>query len=253
MQGAAEVLRDFFRGEFADWYLESVKHRLRGGGPGREAARSVLVHVLDRICRLLHPLVPFVTEELWGLLPAGGERGRPLIIARWPRRDRKLEDPGAEAAFEWLRELTVRVRGMRKEYGVGEGTEVSLHVSGGDRVHLLAGRVEMLRRLARIGSVETTPPPEGAVGASGVLRDGTELFLPLEGIIDLDRERARAAREIGRLSGVLGGIESKLANPNFLTRAPGAVVEREREKLASCKLQLTKWNEKLTSLGGQKV
>ena len=250
MQGAAEALRDFFRGEFTDWYLESVKHRLRPGGPGREAARSVLAHVLDRVCRLLHPLVPFVTEELWGLLPASGNRSGPLIAARWPVADSALIDPDSERAFYGLRELVVRVRGIRKEYGVGEGREVSLHLAGAGRDGLLDGRGEMLRRLARIGSVSVEPPAAGAVGAGAVLRDGTELFLPLEGVIDLDRERARAEREIGRLAGLLRGMEAKLDNHNFVTRAPAEVVEREREKLASCKLQLTKWNEKLTSLGG---
>ena len=253
MQGVAEVLRDFFRGEFTDWYLESVKHRLRPGGPGRDAARAVLVHVLDRICRLLHPLVPFVTEELWGLLPAAGDRTGPVIAARWPVVEPELADREAEDAFDWLRELIVRVRGMRKEYGVGEGREVSLHVTGGERAGLLEGRAEILRRLARIGSVETTAPPAGAAGASAVLKDGTELFLPLAGIIDLDRERARAVREIDRLSGLLKGIEAKLANHNFVTRAPEAVVEREREKLSSCKVQLTRWNEKLISLEGGKA
>ena len=250
MQGVAEVLRDFFRGDFTDWYLESVKHRLRPGGGGREAARSVLVHVLDRICRLLHPLVPFMTEELWGLLPAAGDRKGPAIVARWPAADPALDDPQAEITFDWLRELIVKVRSMRKEYGVGEGREVSLHVTGGDYAHLLEGRGEMLRHLARIGSVETGAPLAGTVGASVVLHDGTELFLPLAGIIDLDLERARAERETGRLSGLLKGIEAKLANHNFVTRAPAAVVEREREKRKSCKVQLTKWNEKLTSLSG---
>ena len=251
MQGVAEVLRDFFRGEFTDWYLESVKHRLRPGGPGREGARSVLAHVLDRVCRLLHPMVPFVTEELWGLLPGGEDRSGPLIAARWPAVDPELEDPAAEDAFGRLRELIARVRGMRKEYGVGEGREVSLHLTGGGHDRLVEGRGEMLRRLARIGSVVTAPPAPGTAGAGGVLRDGTELFLPLEGVIDLERERARAVREIGRLNGLLKGMEAKLANHNFVTRAPEAVVEREREKLASCQLQLTKWNEKLTSLGGE--
>ncbi len=250
MQGVAEVLRDFFRGEFADWYLESVKHRLRPGGPGREAARSVLAHVLDRICRLLHPMIPFVTEELWGLLPGIEGRSGPLIVARWPAVDPGLEDPGAEDAFEWLRELIARVRGMRKEYGVGEGREIPLHLTGGENGGLLEGRGEMLRRLARIGSVATAPPPPGTACAGGVLRDGTELFVPLEGIIDLERERARAVREIDRLAGLSRGMEARLANRNFVTRAPAAIVEREREKLASCKLQLTKWNEKLTFLEG---
>ena len=250
MQGVAEVMRDFFRGEFTDWYLESVKHRLRPGGAGREAARSVLVHVLDRICRLLHPIVPFVTEELWGLLPAAGGRKGPLIVARWPAADPALDDPRAEEAFDWLRELIARVRAIRKEYRVGEGRQVSLRVAGGGRARVLEGRGEMLGRLARIGSVEVGAPVGGATGASAVLRDGTGVFVPLEGVIDLDRERARAVREVGRLSGVLKGIEAKLANPDFTTRAPATVVAREREKRESCKLQLTKWNEKLTSLGG---
>ena len=248
MQGATEVLRDFFRGDFADWYLESVKHRLRPGGPGREAARSVLMHVLDGICRLLHPLVPFVTEEMWGLLPGSGDRDGPLIVARWPVPSPELTDPQAETGFEWLRELIVRVRGLRKEYRVGEGTEVAVHVTGGASSKLLEGREEMLRRLARIGSVRQAPPPPNAAGASAVLRDGTEVFLPLEGVIDVERERARVAREIDRLAARMKGLEAKLANENFLTRAPEAVVEREREKLASCKVQFTKWKVQLTSL-----
>ncbi len=248
IHGAAEVLRDFFRGDFADWYLESVKHRLRPGGPGREAARSVLVHVLDGVCRLLHPMVPFVTEEMWGMLPGSGDRDGPLIVARWPVPSPGLTDPQAEAGFEWLRELIVRVRGLRKEYRVGEGTEVALYVTGGASAELLAGREEMLRRLARIAAVQQAPPPPNAAGAGAVLRDGTEVFLPLEGVIDVERERTRVAREMDRLASLMKGIERKLANENFLTRAPEAVVERERQKLASCKVQFTKWKVQLTSL-----
>ena len=250
IHGAAEVMRDFFRGEFADWYLECVKHRLRPGGPGRDAARSVLVHVLDTVCRLLHPMVPFVTEELRALLPASGERTGPCIVAAWPVPDADLTDPQAETDFDWLRDLVVKVRGMRKEYGVGEGREVVLHATGGSKDDLLEARGEMLRRLARIGAVHAEPAPDGAVGASAVMRDGTELFMPLTGLIDIGRERERLTREIGRLDGRLRGMRGKLANENFVTRAPAAVVQREREKLATCKVQFTKLQEKLTSLAG---
>jgi len=250
MQGAAETMRDFLRGEFADWYLEAVKHRLPADGAGRDAARAVLAHVLEGICRLLHPLVPFVTEELWGLLPGSGERDGPLIVARWPRVAPEFVDARAERDFDWLREFIARVRAMRKEYRVGEGHEVVVHAVGGEHAHLLDGRAELLRRLARIGSVPRSVPPEGTVCAGAVLRDGTELFLPLAGVIDLDRERARALAQVERLAGQVKGIEGKLANPNFVTRAPEAVVERERQKRESCQLQLTKWKAKLTSLGG---
>ena len=253
IHGAAEVMRDFFRGEFADWYLECVKHRLRPGGPGRDAARSVLVHVLDTVCRLLHPLVPFVTEELRGLLPASDERRGPCIVAHWPEPDAGFVDPRAEADFDWLRDLVVKVRGMRKEYGVGEGREVVLHATGGDRDDVLAARGEMLRRLARVGRVEAKPAPDGTAGASAVMRDGTELFMPLTGLIDIERERERLMRETGRLEGRMRGMRAKLANENFVTRAPAEVVEREREKLATCKVQFTKLQEKLTSLAGQRT
>ena len=253
IHGAAEIMRDFFRGEFADWYLECVKHRLRPGGPGRAAARSVLVHVLDTVCRLLHPLVPFVTEELRSLLPASDDRRGPCIVAPWPEPDAGFADPRAEADFDWLRDLVVRVRGMRKEYGVGEGREVVLHATGGNRGDLLAARGEVLRRLARIGRVEADPAPDGTAGASAVMRDGTELFMPLTGLIDIERERERLTRETGRLEGRMRGMRAKLANENFVTRAPAEVVEREREKLATCKVQFTKLQEKLTSLAGQRA
>ncbi len=252
MQGAAEVMRDFFRGEFTDWYVEAVKHRLRPGGPGRRAARAVLAHTLDGICRLLHPLVPFVTEELWSLLPAAANRDGPLIVARWPEVLPEFVDAGAEMDFGWLRDFIVRVRAMRKEYRVGEGREVAVHAVGGEHGHLLDGRAELLRRLARIGEVRRSAPPRDTVCAGAVLRDGTEVYLPLAGVIDLERERARARAEVDRLAKHLRGIEGKLANPNFVTRAPPAVVDREREKLQSCQLQFTKWKAKLTSLGGER-
>ena len=264
IHGAAEVLRDFFRGEFADWYLECVKHRLRGHGPDRDAARAVLLHVLDTICRLLHPMVPFVTEELWRLLPVAGRapvpeaadppgadapRG-PLLVSPWPTEAPAFLDERAEADFDWLRELIVRVRAMRKEYRVGEGREVHLHVTG-NGAGRARGHGEMLKRLARVGTVDSAPPAPGLVGASAVLRDGTVLFLPLAGVIDLEREVGRLNRELARLETRLGGLRSKLANENFVTRAPEAVVAREREKLASCEVQFNKLREKVAALRGE--
>ena len=162
-----------------------------------------------------------------------------------------LVDDAAEDAFGRLRDLVVSVRSMRKEYGVAEGREVTVHVTGDGGAGGVGDRGEMLRRLARIGRVETAPPEAGTVGASAVLRDGTELFLPLSGVIDVEREVERLTRETGRLEGRLKGIRAKLANEKFLTRAPAEVVAREREKLASCKVQFTKLQEKLTSLGGR--
>ena len=262
MHGATEVLRDFFRGEFADWYLELAKDRLRDEGPDREVVRSLLVHLFDQTCRLLHPFVPFVTEELWGLLPGrdGGNgsppavgsppAAGPLAAARWPTPVPELVDADAERRFGRLQELVVQVRAMRKEYGVGEGKEVALHVVGSGGAALVEGREAVLRRLARVGRIETAKPPTGTAGASAVLQDGTEVFVPLEGVIDVARERDRLAAEIDRLVGALKGAQARLANRNFTSKAPPAVVEREREKAASWTGRIAKLREKRAALGG---
>ena len=253
LHGAAEALREVFWSELADWYLEFVKSRLREDADpaSRTAARSVLAHALDRVCRLLHPLVPFVTEELWGKLPSAGEKPEALIIASWPTPDPAHDDPEAEARFAWLQDLIVQVRSLRKEYGAKEGQRIHIHVDcdSGGRAALEEGR-EALERLARIGSVDFGSAPEGAAGATAVLTDGTQVFIPLEGLIDLDQELARLAKEIERLQGQLAGTRGKLENEAFVSRAPEAVVNKEREKEASLLEQISKLEEKRDALSG---
>ena len=251
LHGAAEALRDLFWNELADWYLEFVKSRLRpdSDSRSREAARSVLAHALDRVCRLLHPIVPFVTEELWGKLPVAGERPEALIVASWPEPDPRHHDAEAEARFAWLQDLIVQVRSLRKEYGAKEGqrihVQVDCDVSG--RAALEEGR-EALERLARIGSVDFGAAPEGAPGATAVLTDGTQVFIPLEGLVDLEQERARLTKEIDRLQGQLKATRAKLDNEAFVSRAPEAVVNKEREKEASLLEQISKLEEQRDGL-----
>ncbi|NNM33185.1 MAG: class I tRNA ligase family protein, partial [Gemmatimonadetes bacterium] len=253
LHGAAEALREVFWNEFADWYLEFVKSRLRpeSDEASREAARSVLAHTLDRVCRLLHPIVPFVTEELWGKLPVAGERPEALIVAPWPEPDPKQHDPDAEARFSWLQDLIVQVRRLRKEYGAKEGQRIHVLVDcdAAGRAALEEGR-EALERLARIGSVDFGPAPEGEAGATAVLTDGTQVFVPLEGLVDLDQELARLAKEIERLQGQLAGTRKKLENEAFVSRAPEAVVDKEREKEASLLEQISKLEEQRDGLSG---
>jgi valyl-tRNA synthetase len=244
----------FFWGDFADWYLEMAKVRLRGeaGEASREAARAVLVHVFDGILRLLHPLVPFVTEHLWDRIPWPEGQARPerLPVAPWPVGDPAHRDPDAERAVADLQELIGAVRSLRKEYGVGEGAPVDLVLTGAPdsfRASLESG-LPLLEHLARIRSVDFGSPEGRGVGATGVLRNGTELFLPLAGLVDLDRERDRLRKEIERLAGQLVGAEKKLANENFTGRAPAEVVEKEREKAARFRDQRDKLREKLDLL-----
>jgi len=244
----------FFWGDFADWYLEVVKTRLRGeeGEASREAARAVLVHVFDGTLRLLHPMVPFVTEHLWDRIPwpAGETRPSSLPEAPWPVADPARVDAGAEAGFAAFQELVAATRSLRKEYGVGEGAEVSVVLVGAPEAFRAAVEAEALRlhQFARVARVDFGADAVQGVGATAALQNGTELFLPLEGLIDLDRERERLAREIERLGGQLKGAMAKLANENFTGRAPADVVEKEREKADTFRQQRDTLKLKLDSL-----
>jgi valyl-tRNA synthetase len=250
----AEGLYHFFWGEICDWYLEFVKPRL---GPGadpasREAARSTLVVVLDRALRLLHPMVPFVTAELWARLPwpEGSERPEDLIIAPWPEPDGAFVSEDAERAMKGLQELIVEVRRLRKDYGVSEGQRIGIHVTGGapaflDVVSAQSAAFEQLARVDRIGM-----EPADGVGAHAVLANGAELFMPLEGVIDVERERARLREELGRLEGHIGATSKKLDKQAFVAKAPAEVVQKERDRLAQLEEQKSKLREKLAGLEG---
>ncbi|MFQ5537056.1 MAG: valine--tRNA ligase [Gemmatimonadota bacterium] len=249
----AEDLYHFFWGEVCDWYLELVKDRLgpEADAASREAARSTLVTVLDLALRLLHPIVPFVTAELWLRIPWQHEAPRPpdLMVAPWPEEVAGWTDPEAEAGMEGLRQLIVEIRRLRKEYGVGEGRRVEIHLACDDAFRgTIESQAPALERLARVREVRFSPG--AGIGAHAVLRNGAELFIPLEGIIDLERERARLAAELQRLEGQLAGARKKLANENFVSRAPAEVVEREREKADSLEEQLRKLEAKAAELGG---
>ena len=252
----AEEGYHFFWGDLADWYLEVVKPRLAGeaGEESRQAARATLVTVLDRALRLLHPLMPFVTTALWDRLPwpdGAGERPVDLIVAPWPQPLGAGDEVAAER-FRGFQELVTSVRGLRKEYGVGEGARVPLLVeSDDDAFRVMVDRLEpQLDRLARVGRVTWAAPAEGAVGASAVLQAGPRVFLPLEGVIDLDRERERLREEIDRKTSLLQATRGKLGNERFVERAPAEVVDKEREKAASLEDQLQGLREKLALFQG---
>ncbi len=258
LHDVVERAHRFFWGDFADWYLEVVKSRLRGeeGEGSREAARAVLVHVFDGTLRLLHPLVPFVTEHLWDRIPwpeGEGAEPRPefLSLAAWPSGDAERFDPGAEADFEALQELVAAVRSLRKEYGVGEGAPVRLVLVGapGEFRRSVEAESGRLHQFARVQGVAFEAAAPGGAGATAVLQNGTELFLPLDGLVDLEKERGRLAREIERLDGQLRGAEAKLGNEGFTGRAPAEVVAKEREKADTFRYQRDRLKEKLQTLG----
>ncbi|HET8654406.1 MAG TPA: valine--tRNA ligase [Longimicrobiaceae bacterium] len=243
----------FFWGDLADWYLEMVKPRLRGemGEESRQAARATLVTVLDLTLRLLHPVTPFITETVWQRLPRHRGDAPSLMVAQWPEPVPAWEDDRVEEAVRELQELIGTVRNLRAEYGVAPGQRVKLRVvgAGDETASLLASARRTLADLARVEDV-SAERVEGEVGASAVLRSGAEIFLPLAGVIDLDRERLRLRGEIDRLRGQLAGTERKLANESFVSRAPAEVVQRERDKVTSFGEQVEKLERTLRALEG---
>ena len=248
----AEGLYHFFWGDVCDWYLELVKTRLSANADpeSREAARATLVTVLDRAFRLLHPIVPFVTAELWSRLPSaeGEERAEDLIIAAWPEADQAFVSTEAEALMAGLQELIVEVRRLRKESGIAEGKRISIHVTGGGETFMAAVRdkVAAFEQLARVDRIETSAG--AGVGAHAVLNSGAELFVPLADVIDIEQERARLGAEITRLESLLAGTREKLENENFVSRAPAEVVQKQRDRTVQLEEQASKLREKLAGL-----
>ncbi|HEX6910280.1 MAG TPA: valine--tRNA ligase [Longimicrobium sp.] len=252
LQEAALRAYEFFWGELADWYLELVKPRLRGemGDASRRAGQATLAQALDTALRLLHPVMPFITETVWQKLPRAADGGPALIVAPWPQPRAEWEDDAAERAIEELQAVIGAVRAIRSEYGIQPAARVPVRIAGsGETVAVMEASRRALRDLARVEDL-AFGGANGDVGASAVLRSGTEVFIPLAGVIDLDRERARLREEITRIDGQIAGGEKKLANESFVSRAPENVVAFEREKLASFREQRGKLADKLAALEG---
>jgi len=252
---AGRQIHEFLWGEFCDWYIEVSKLRLYGRDEeARDAACRVLAYVLERTLRLLHPFMPFLTEEIWQNLTGCGlsVKGREieaLILAPWPEAG--LTDEEAEAKMGLLIELVRAIRNVRAEYRVDPGRRIAVSMAGGPRTELLLDQQELLASLARldqerltIAAVLAERPRQAAV----VMVGGVECYLPLAGMVDLKAERERLARELAEVAGLIPRGEELMADKDFVTKAPDYVVQREREKLANNKAREAKLKARLASL-----
>jgi valyl-tRNA synthetase len=245
---AANATYHFVWDELADWYLEQVKPRLYGDSAGGSVARGILTYVFQTALRLLHPIMPFITEELWGHLPGTPE---PLLAgAGWPTPDPGFLDEEAERQFEIVQQLVGAVRAVRAEYRVPPGTQVRafFRPASADALQGFNAEERTVQRLAKISRISTDEPTEH-VGAHAVLPDGSAVFVPLGDAIDVERECNRLAAEVERLDAQLGAVQRKLANEQFVARAPAEVVAREREKEQSWREQRATLTDKRRALG----
>ncbi len=247
---AGRQLYEFFWNEFADWYIEVAKIRLQSEDAFVQATtRQVLVCGLERTLRLLHPYIPFITEIAWQHLPHSGES---LMVARWPRSYDKV-DQQAHEQMAILIELVRSIRNIRAEYRVEPAKWITAYIAAGDSYTMLVKHREILSKLARLDdhSLQLIPnieqKPAQSVGQ--VISNGIEIYLPLADMIDLSAERERLTKEISKLDQRITAGLAKLNNASFVNKAPSAIVEQEREKLADLEVQQNKMKEQLKQLG----
>jgi len=242
---AARLLHGFAWSELADWAVELAKPRLAAGGEDAQRAGATLAYALEVTLRLLHPVMPFVTEEL-GRALTGVET---LTRGPWPAERPGDLDPEAEAAMADLQEAIVALRRFRAEHQVPSSSRPRLLVVPADdaQAALFRAEADSVRRLARLDAVEvaSAAPP---VPSAKLLGGGAELYLTLEGLLDLDEERARLGRELAALDAERTRAEAKLANPQFLAKAPPPVVAKARERLAEVDQALAKVRAQQTEL-----
>jgi valyl-tRNA synthetase len=225
----AETARRFVWNELADWYLEAIKTRLLTPGDDQQVARSVLVHVFDRALRLLHPIVPFITEALWQRLP-GHVDGTFIATAEWPVARPATEASVFAAQFELLRAVVGALRTIRSDYAVPPSKMIQAFVvADEDRRQMLDEEFSLISRMTKTGLAFVEWPPAGAA-ANVILPGGTELIVPLEGLVDVKKECDKLKGELEKLEKQLTGLEARLENPSFLERARSDVIDSERAK-----------------------
>ena len=234
---AGRQMYEFLWSEYCDWFIEISKPDLYGGAPAaKKQAQQVLIYVLERTLRLLHPCMPFVTEEIWqhitgGQWMEGDEATDALIVMPWPAAG--PTDEQADEEMSLLIELVRSIRNVRAEYGVEPGRRIQAIVDAGARYALLDAQADMLVDQARLDADAfrlTERLDDKPARALTLVIGGVEVYLPLAGMIDLDAERMRLNGEIARVQGEVERVDKLLANEGFLRKAPADVVERERGK-----------------------
>ena len=235
---AAQAIYAFVWDEYCDWYVELAKPVLNDpqAEPARQrAVRRTLAEVLEALLRLAHPIMPFITEEIWQrIAPVAGIRHESVLVRPYPEPDEGARDPEAEAEMRWVMDLVLAVRRIRGEMDIAPSRPLPVLLRGGDAAarERLARHERAVRALARLESVRWLEPGEPAPEAATALAGEVEVLIPMAGLIDKEAELRRLAKEIEKLRAGLERARAKLANPSFVEKAPAAVVEKERRKAA---------------------
>ena len=244
---AASTLYQFLWGEFCDWYIELSKGSLYGTDEeAKQSTRAVLVYCLDHILRLLHPFMPFITEEIWQKLPIT-RPAESICLAPYPEVNRRLDDPSAEAEMKPLIEAIDGLRAIRGESNLAPGLKLAAHIqtnNAQNRATLEKWR-SYLMPLAGLSLVQITAPGIKPPQSAAEVRGDLEIYVPLAGIVDLAEERTRIQKEITKAENELVGLKKRLDNESFVKRAPPEVVEKDRARIDELTGRVTKLHDNL--------
>ena len=243
---AVQKLYDFIWDVFCDWYIELAKTRLQAGGDKARSVQQVLVYVLGNTLKLLHPFMPFITEEIWQSLPHAGE-GPSIMVAKWPVYDPALSFAREEADFQKVMDIIKAIRNQRAEMNIPPAKKAKVYIETAETGVFRDG-APFLERLASAQSVEVGEKFD-LPGAVQVVTPAAKAYIPMEQLIDREKELARLQKEKEKCLSDIAFVEKKLQNQAFVAKAPAQVVEAERKKIQVSQQHLAKLEESIAALG----
>ncbi len=239
---------DFFWHEFCDWYVEIVKPQITGqdAGEGRQVTEQVLMHVLESSLKLLHPFMPFVTDAVWQNI----KERKSIMTEAWPKADKTLVKKGIEQDMQVVKDIIVSIRNIRSDMNIPHSAKLTVYLEPlkkGVEAKLKPG-LDYIRHLARLEALTIKKGMKRPVHYATAVLEGVNVFIPLEGIIDFETEKARLAKKMQELERQIGFSEKRLNDKNFVNKAPEKVVSQEKEKRENLKGQIKRLNETLNAL-----
>jgi valyl-tRNA synthetase len=253
----AQVLYDFTWNEFCDWYLELSKPILTSSESSADmlrGTRHTLVNVLEALLRLLHPIMPFITEEIWQrIAPLAGKDGKTIMLQSYPQANAQCMDEQAVNELEWVKSIVIAIRTIRSEMNIAPGKPLPILLRKGNKADKSNAEKHQrfLTTLAKIESLtwlahDETPPPSASAFVGEL-----EIYIPMAGFINKEEETQRLNKEITKLEKELLAINNKLTNPQFVDKAPADVVEKERIRLKETQVTAEKLRQQLTLITTQ--
>ncbi|MBO0722369.1 MAG: class I tRNA ligase family protein, partial [Blastocatellia bacterium] len=238
---AAAALYHYFWDDFCDWYIELSKPFVtaKEGTPQSLAVKRRIIYVLERSLRLLHPIMPYITEELWQKLPHDGET---ITLAKFVHYDPAQVDESAEREMTLVVDLVTRLRSIRSEFEISPGKPLHAQIAAADNDtgEVIRKAEDHIKRLAWLEQLEFVERLPAGRGYARDVTSGASLTVPLEGLVDFEQERTRLERELGKLVAEREGLEKRLANQDFINRADPDVVERTRERATELESRIAK-------------